>query len=248
MYKVIVIDDEAPARDLIKHFLKDFSNFELVGECINGFEGFKAIEKEKPDLIFLDIRMPKITGFEMLEMIEDPPVTIFSTAYDDYVIKAFEFSAVDYLMKPYSKDRFEMAITKALEKLSDENEEKPDYKSIVSSAQADLQKLEKIVVKNGSQIQIIPLDDIDFFEAQDDYVAINSSEGKFLKQLRMKTLEEKLPSDQFLRIHRSYILRLDRLKKIEAYTKDSHIATLQNGTQIPVSKSGYQRLKETLNI
>ncbi len=245
MIKAIIIDDEQPARDLIRYFLKDFTQIEIVDECNNGFEGYKSIESHKPDLIFLDIRMPKITGFELLEMIENPPRTIFSTAYDEYAIKAFEQNAVDYLMKPYSKERFDVAVEKALKSLESE-EEKPDISQLTQGVNED-SGIEKIVVKNGNRIQIIQLPDILYFEGQDDYVAIHTSEGKFLKQLRLKHLEESLPGD-FLRVHRSFIIRIDRLKKIEAYTKDSHLATLDDSSQVPVSRSGYARLKEVLNI
>ena len=244
MIRVIIIDDEEPARNLIKHFLNDFQEIKVVDECSNGFEGFKSIETNKPDLVFLDIRMPKITGFELLEMIENPPKVIFSTAYDEYAIKAFEQNAIDYLMKPYSKERFDSAVNKAIQLISNK-ESVNNYSSLTEINES--QSLEKIVVRNGNQIQIIYLQDISYFEGQDDYAAIYSREGKFLKQLRLKNLEAQLPDD-FLRVHRSYILRLDRLKKIEAYTKDSHIATLDDGSTIPVSRSGYLKLKEILNI
>ena len=246
MVRTLIIDDEAPARDLIRHYLKDFKEIEIIGECENGFEGFKLIQLESPDLIFLDVKMPKITGFEMLELVENPPLTIFSTAYDEYAIRAFELNAIDYLMKPYSRERFEIAVKKALDKLEKKENRKPDYQSVSNATKT--QDLNKIIVKNGNRIQIIPLEKIKFIEAQDDYVSIVSDEGRFLKQTTMKSLEDQLPEEEFVRIHRSYILRIDQLKKLEAYTKDTHLATILSEEKLPVSKSGYQKLKGILNL
>ena len=245
MIRVLIVDDEEPARELIKHYLSGFEEIKIIGECTNGFDGFKSIQSEMPDLLFLDIKMPKITGFEMLEMVEDPPLTIFSTAYDEYALKAFEMNAIDYLMKPYSKDRFEQAVHKAIDKLGSQNP-KPDYMKL--SEEVIEKQLDKIVVKNGSKIQIIPLSTIEYIEAQDDYVSIHCKEGKFLKQMTMKSLEQTLPTSEFIRIHRSYFLRVDQLKKIEAYTKDSYMATTHQREQLPMSRSGYGKLKEMLNI
>lgn len=247
MYKAVIIDDEEPAREIIKAFLKAHEDIGVVAECKNGFEGIKAINELKPDLVFLDIQMPKLTGFEMLELLEEKPVIIFSTAYEEYAIKAFELNAADYLLKPYSPQRFNEALTKALEKFNNE-----DHKATTKRVEEHLKqhyKLERIAVRSGSDISIIPLHKISHFEAQDDYVAIYSEGRKYLKQYTMKYLESALPSDQFIRIHRSYIIRLEEISKLEAYSKDSHVAVLLNGkTKLPVSRTGYNSLKEVLGL
>ena len=245
MYKVIIVDDEEPAREIIKSFLKARDDIGVVAECKNGFEGVLAINEKKPDIVFLDIQMPKLTGFEMLDLLDHRPVVIFSTAYEEYAIKAFEKSAADYLLKPYSPKRFNDAVNKALDKLDQGTIE--NTAAEVNNVLKEEQELERIAVRSGSNITIIPVHKISYFEAQDDYVAIFSDNKKYLKQLTMKYLEEALPADQFLRIHRSYIVKLEEIKRLEPYSKDSYIAILKDGTtKLPVSRSGYQLLKKIL--
>ncbi len=246
MIKVIIIDDEEPARHLIKFYLKDFQEIQVVEECRNGFDGLKAVQEHQPDLIFLDIKMPKISGFEMLELLEKPPLTIFSTAYDDMAIRAFELNAIDYLLKPYTKERFIQAVEKALDKLN--KGENPLIANEPLELKISDAYLDRIVVKNGSKIEIIPIGDIHYIEAQDDYVKIHSSKGKYLKQGTMKSYEEQLPPSLFLRIHRSFIVKLDMISSIEPYTKDSYLTVLKSGDQLSVSKAGYQMLKSHLRI
>ena len=245
MIKAIIIDDEQLARDLIKRFLQDFPQIELVAECANGFDGFKAINEHEPQLIFLDVQMPKLTGFEMLELVDNPPVIIFSTAFDQYAIKAFEQSAADYLLKPYSKARFAEAIEKALKKVNNENANQLVTTQVLEEARSE--QLDRIVIKNGAKINIIGIDQIEYFQAQDDYVAVFSGGKKHLKQTTMKYLEDHL-SDDFVRVHRSYIVKVDEIDKLEPYSKDSYVAILKSGEKISVSRSGYQTLKERLGI
>ena len=253
MLKAIIIDDEAPARDLIRYYLKKFPDINIIAECSNGFEGLREIQARQPDIIFLDVKMPKISGFELLELIENPPVTIFSTAFDEFAVKAFESNAVDYLLKPYSEERFGQAIEKALERANNGTGIK-NIQNAVQSFQLR-ESVSRIVVKNGSHIEIIPLSEIFYLEAQDDYVAIYSRKGRFLKQTTMKKMELILPSTVFPRVHRSYIVRVDQISKIEAYSKDSYQAILaginnskQGQTTIPVSRTGYQVLRKLLDI
>lgn len=246
MIKAIIIDDEQLARDIILAFLKPFDNIEVVQQCSDGFQGLKAIQEIKPDLIFLDIQMPKITGFEMLELIENPPVVIFSTAYDQFAIKAFELNATDYLLKPYTQDRFNEAVKKAVQKIESDTSGQNEIQSLNEAKESLGESIDRIVVKTGNKIQILALDHINHFEAQDDYVAIHAEQGKFLKQIRMKHLEENLPSKEFVRIHRSHIVSVAGIEKLELYEKDSYLLSLKNGKQLPVSRSGHSRLKEVL--
>jgi two-component system, LytTR family, response regulator len=242
----IIIDDEKLARENIKAHLKELSTIDLLDECKDGFEGLKKITELKPDLVFLDIQMPKLTGLELLELLDDPPLIIFSTAYDEYALKAFEQNAVDYLLKPYSKERFREAVDKALQKLG--NDQKPLQRNLIETHHNTRESLQRIVVKNGHKIEVIPIEDIEYFEAEDDYVSIHTRQGKFLKQITMKYLESHLPKGEFIRIHRSYILSVKEIDRLENYEKGTHIIKTRTGDLLPVSKTGYSRLKDLLNF
>lgn len=242
----VIIDDEKLARELIEQFLANHEDLEVVGICTNGFEGLKTLQELKPDLVFLDIKMPKITGFEMLELLDEAPVIIFSTAYDEFAIKAFEQNAVDYLLKPYSQERFDSAVTKAKERIQLGERQTPKIQKAVELAQVD--QLDRVVVKVGSKIHIIAISKINHIEAMDDYVSIHTNDGKFLKQQTMKFFEAHLPSEDFVRIHRSYIAAVKHISKIEVMEKESYVAILKNGTTLPVSRSGYTKLKGTLGF
>ncbi|HEU5053965.1 MAG TPA: LytTR family DNA-binding domain-containing protein [Hanamia sp.] len=242
--KVIIIDDEPLARGIVKEYLQDIKDVELVAECNDGFDGLKAIQQYKPDLIFLDIQMPKINGFEMLELIDEPPSVIFTTAFDEYAIKAFELNAVDYLLKPFSKDRFEKAIQKYLQQ---QNNTSSVEKVLETAAESPLQQ-NRIVVKDGTRIKIIPVQQVHYLEAADDYVKIVSNDGNFLKKRTMYFFENSLAPFQFVRVHRSYIVNTQLITRIEPYEKDSYQLLLTTGEKIPVSKSGYSKLKEVLGI
>lgn len=241
--KVIIIDDEPPAREVIRHFLKDHQDFELVGEAENGFDGLKLIQIKQPDLIFLDIQMPKLTGFELLELIESPPVIIFSTAYDQYALKAFELHAADYLLKPYNKARFEEAIAKARTLIGQPNIAPPTESLVQEYLQ---EPAHRIVVKDGTKIDIIPDDEIIRIAAQDDYSEIITAKGKHLKKQTMKHLEQVLDPAKFARVHRSSIVQISQIDKIDKYGKETHLALLKNGDEVIVSATGYARLKELL--
>ncbi|GAA0892007.1 LytTR family DNA-binding domain-containing protein [Fulvivirga kasyanovii] len=247
MIKALIIDDEKLARDVIRAYLKDHPDIEVVSECANGFEGVKTIHEVKPDLIFLDVQMPKLTGFEMLELLDTVPVIIFSTAFDEFALKAFEQSAADYLLKPYSKSRFNEAISKARQRLTGGGDKELVAK-IQESREGAREELDRLVVRLGSKIVIISLDKVDFIEAQDDYVAIHSEGKKYLKQLTMKYLESSLPENQFVRVHRSYIVSIGSIDRLEAMSKDTYVAILKSGAKISVSRAGYSSLKEVLNF
>ncbi len=245
--KALIIDDEKLARDIVKKYLSSINNIELLGECTDGFDGVKKISELKPDLIFLDIQMPKITGFEMLELLDDPPAIIFTTAYDQYALNAFEVNAVDYLLKPFSLERFREAIDKAILNIRNKSQHAKVIHNLITHTEKQNDYLQRIVIKDGSKISIVPAENICWLEAQDDYVMIHANEGKFLKQKTMKFFEQNLSSKDFVRIHRSYIVRVDQIQKIELLEKESYQVKLHCDAVLPVSKSGYSKLKDILN-
>jgi two-component system, LytTR family, response regulator len=246
MIKALIIDDEQPAREIIKHYLSSHEDITVMGECSDGFAGIKGINELKPELVFLDIQMPKLTGFEMLELMDDAPYIIFTTAYDQYAIKAFEMNAVDYLLKPYSQERFNQAIQKAQERMA--KTEKPPIKKLAEHFAENQETLDRVVVKTGNKIKVIPEETILYIESQDDYVMIYTSEGKFLKQQTMKFFEQHLDQRHFIRIHRSYIANIDSIKQLELYEKNSYLAVLSNGAKLKVSDSGYKLLKNMMRF
>ncbi len=242
--KVIIIDDEKLARDIIKKYLSSNSGIEIISECSNGFEAVKEITDKSPDLIFLDIQMPKISGFEMLELIENPPAIIFTTAFDQYAIKAFELNAIDYLLKPFSLERFNEAVQKAMDRIQDKTLAKKVAEDIQKHNETNIEYLERIVVKDKSNIFVIPVDSVQWFEAQDDYVMIHTKQGNYLKQKTMKFFEDHLNPNDFIRIHRSYIAALKEIKKIKLMEKETYKVILNDDTKLSVSKSGYNNLKQ----
>lgn len=245
--KAIIIEDEEPARDLLKHYLAFDKGIELIGEFADGFSGLMAINNEKPDLVFLDIQLPKLNGFEILELIEVMPQIIFTTAYDEFAIRAFDLNATDYLLKPYAKERFLQALSRAKERFalaSQGNEQ--EYKDLKEVAYCA--PMSRIVVKDNKGIHIIALDDVFCIEAQDDYVFIHTSQGRYMKKQTMKSLQERLSPNQFIRVHRSFIANILQIERIEPYEKDSFVAVLKNGMRIRVSTSGYKILREQLNF
>ena len=244
--KLIIIDDEPLARSIVKEYLQKHPHLELVAECGDGFEGLKAIQQYQPDLIFLDIQMPKINGFEMLELIEQPPAVIFTTAYDEYAIKAFEAHAIDYLLKPFNQERFDKAIAKWAEQKN--NSIVNSTQELLETASLSPSQSNRIVVKNGSKIKIIPVHDVFYLEAADDYVKIHTQEGYFLKNKTMNHFEQVLDGQQFVRSHRSYIVNVQQITRIDPYEKDNHIAILRTGAKVPVSRGGYGKLRSVLGL
>lgn len=240
--KVIIIDDEPLARGIVSEYLKNFRELDVVAECGDGFEGVKAITQHQPDLIFLDIQMPKINGFEMLELIDNPPSVIFTTAFDEYAIKAFEAHAVDYLLKPFGKERFDKALNKWLsQKPTPTSTNLPEEVSPPESHN-------RVVVKKGQNIVVLPVQKIHYFEAFDDYVKVFTADGFYLKKKTMAFFEKTLDAAQFVRVHRSYLLNLQELTRIEPMEKDNHVALLKSGTRVPLSQTGYAKLKSVLGI
>ncbi|HET8858893.1 LytR/AlgR family response regulator transcription factor [Marivirga sp.] len=244
MIRTIIIDDEPLATSVVQEYLSENKDFEVLAICHDGFEGVKAIQKYQPDLVFLDVQMPKISGFEMLELLEIIPPVIFTTAFDEYALQAFEVHAVDYLLKPFSQERFNKAIKKYLQSGLAQNVRELINNNAVSAQEY----LSRIVLKDRNDIKIIPSQDIKYLEANDDYVNILTKEGKYLKNKTLSYFEKHLDPESFVRVHRSYLVKIAEITKIEAYKKDSHILILKSGEQIPVSKTGYPKLKVALGI
>lgn len=244
MKKILIIDDEPLARLVVREYLEDYPDIEIVAECNDGFEGAKAIAAFKPDLIFLDIQMPKINGFEMLEIIIEKPAVIFTTAFDEYALKAFETNAFDYLLKPFTKERFAQAIAKWQSKPI-KNENLGQFEQIAYK-QPDEQR--RIVVKDGSEIRIIPTSEVEMIEAYDDYVKIHHLGKVHLKKKTMNYFEQTLDPKIFVRVHRSFLMNINELTRIESFEKNSYLAILKSGKRIPISRTAYGPLKESLGI
>lgn len=245
MIKTVLIDDEPLSREIIKSYLRKFPSIEVVDECNDGFDGVKSIQQHQPELVFLDIQMPKINGFEMLELISPMPAVIFITAFDEFALKAFEANAIDYLLKPVAEDRFEKAVQKFLDKVTPA--ETQTNSLLEKMAQTPAQN-NRVVVKTGNKVKIIPIHEIQYLEADDDFVKIITAEGTFLKNKTMTFYEQTLDAQQFVRVHRSYIVHISQITKIEPYQKETHLAILRNGQQIPISKTGYAKLKMILGL
>jgi two-component system LytT family response regulator len=244
--KAIIVEDEKLARDLVKSYLSSQESIELIGEFADGFSGLKAINELKPDIVFLDVQMPKLTGLELLELLEEVPQIIFTTAYDEYAVQAFDLNAVDYLLKPFSKERFDKAVAKAIGKIDDKSQSL-GIKSLKQHV-AENSVLDKIVVKSNSNIHVIPLNEVLYIESEDDYVMIHTVKGKHLKHQTMKFYEQQLDSKRFIRIHRSYIVNVSEINKIEKFGKETYQVVLKNGKALKVSRSRYQELKTMFGI
>ena len=246
--RTVIIDDETPAREIIRHYLNELDNIDIIAECADGFTGLKTITLMKPELVFLDIQMPRLTGIEMLEVMTEKPEVIFTTAYDQFAIRAFELNAVDYLLKPFPKRRFLDAVKKVTDKIRAGTANTEPAYQILSKMPEPVSPVSRVVVRKGNAINLIPVDEIRYVEAQDDYVMIHHTGGKALKQQTMKYYEDNLPKTDFVRIHRSYLVRVQEINRIEPYGKDTHVAMLKTGDKLPVSRSGYQLLREELKF
>ena len=240
--RTVIVDDEELSRMVIREMLRAHPEIEIAAECANGFEAVKAIGENAPDLIFLDVQMPKLDGFEVLELIDPGPVVIFVTAYDQYARRAFDAQAVDYLLKPFSAERFERALERARTRIG----EARHAPSQLAAAARGPERPQRFVVRDGPKVHIIPIERLDYVEAQDDYVALHSGGRSYLKQQPIGEIEAQLDRARFVRIHRSAIVNLERVARIEPYAKDSRIAILTDGTRLAISRSGYARLMEAM--
>lgn len=249
--RAVVVDDEELARALIREYLNSSPNVEIAAECANGFEAVKAITELKPDLVFLDVQMPKLDGFEVLQLIGRELAVIFVTAYDEYAMRAFDEHAVDYLLKPFTLARFQTALDRARQRLSQKKlpqqmEATVAPAELAQAARPPQEYLLRIVVRDGSRVHIIPAEQLDYAESQDDYVSLHSQGKAYLKEQTISSLESALDPGRFVRIHRSVIVNFERVVKIEPYSKDSRVAVLADGSRLPVSRAGYDRLRALL--
>lgn len=243
--RAIIVDDEDLARVSLKLSLNKFEHISIVDECVNGFEAIKSVKKYKPDVLFLDIQMPKLNGFDVVELLaEDTPNIIFVTAYDEYAIKAFDANALDYLLKPVNQERLKVAIERLDEKIA--TRVKPKYQHVMQNLSQNNLPLQRILVKENTKVNVIPVNEISHIEAQDDYVLIHTKHKTYIKNERISRLETELDPQIFLRLHRSYLVNLDYISRIESYSKDSKLVKLNNGIEVPVSRSGYDKLKQAL--
>lgn len=242
--RALIVDDEALSRRIMREYLSSHPDIEIIGECANGFDAVKEITEQDPDLVFLDIQMPKLNGFEVLELVDKNLTVVFVTAFDQYALKAFEVHAVDYLLKPFSQQRFDEALEQALHKISANTVRK--FQDIASAAQAKDSIQERVLVREGSHVHVLSAETIDYVEAQDDYIQIHAGGKSYLKQQSLSELESSLDQKKFIRIHRSYILNIERMAKIELYAKDSRVVILKDGTKLNVSRAGYEKLRGLL--
>jgi two-component system LytT family response regulator len=240
--RALIVDDEDLARAVLAEFLGKHADIEIVGQCANGFDAVKAITELEPDVVFLDIQMPKLNGFEVLELAGNKPRYIFVTAFDQYALKAFEVHAIDYLLKPFNQQRLDQAVAHARNSINSP----AAVDALVADVANHNKPLARVLIRDGAKVHIIAAAKIDYIEAQDDYVQIRSEGKSYLKNQRLSELEEQLASGQFLRVHRSYLLNVDRISRIEQYAKDSHNAVLHDDTRIPISRSGYQKVKDLM--
>jgi len=246
--RTVVVDDEAPARALLREYLAGEPDVEVVAECANGFEAVKSIGELAPDLVLLDVQMPKLDGFEVLELLENRPAVVFVTAYDEFALRAFEVHAVDYVMKPVGRDRLAEALRQVRARLAGTSAAPPlpPAAQLGAAARAPGRFLERLLVKDGAQVHVLPVERVEWIEAQDDYVGIRSGGRTYLKAQPLAELAEGLDPARFVRIHRSFVLNVDRLERLELYAKDSRVAVLKDGKELPVSRAGYSRLRELL--
>ena len=240
--RVIIVDDEPLARAVLREHLAPHADVEIVGECANGFEAVKAIAEHDPDLVFLDIQMPKLDGFEVVELAGSKPHYIFATAYDQFALRAFEVHAVDYLLKPFLRERLAEALAQA--RLRSPRPE--TMQAVVRQAQARQQPLERVLIRDGARVHVVVASSIDYIEAQDDYVQITAGGKQYLKHQRLSELEAQLDGAVFVRIHRSLIVNVGAIARIEPVSKDNHCAVLHSGVKLPISRSGYQKVRELL--
>ena len=242
--RVVIVDDEALARTLLRELLTAHPDIEIVGECANGFEAVKTVQELKPDLLLLDVQMPKLDGFDVLELIGGRVPVIFATAFDSFAIRAFEVHAVDYLLKPFGAERLSEALNRARERIR--SREVPKVQEIVAAARSGKPPLGRILIRDRADVHVIPIDKVDYIESQDDYVAIKTGGKSYLKEQTLSDLESQLDPGRFVRIHRRYLLNIARLSKIEQSITESRVAILNDGTELPISRSGYARLRELL--
>jgi two-component system, LytTR family, response regulator len=243
--RIVIVDDEPLARAVVREYAAAETSIEIVAECANGFDAVKAVAEHKPDLVLLDVQMPKLDGFEVLELLGRDQAVVFITAYDQYALRAFEVHAVDYLLKPFSAERFQEAMERARERQRARSAP-PDLDAIVRDARPRSGPVGRVLIRDGANVHVLPVDAIDYVEAQDDYVCFKAGGKQYLKDHTMGAVEATLDPSRFVRIHRSYLLNIERIARVELYAKDSRVAILRDGSRLPVSRAGYARLAKLL--
>jgi len=253
MLRAVIVDDEAPARALMREYLSAHADIEVAGECANGFEAVKTIAEIAPDVVFLDVQMPKLDGFEVLELLDPGPVVVFCTAYDEYALRAFEVHAVDYLLKPFGRERLAEALARVRSRVAGAAgtpavapPPAPSGALLAAAARPPGRWLERVLVRDGARVQVIPVEKLDYVEAEDDYISIHAEGRTWLKTQTLGELADQLDPARFVRVHRGVVLNLERLARLELYAKDSRMAILHDGKELPVSRAGYQKLKELM--
>ena len=245
--RIAIVDDEEPARLVLREYLEGEEGVTIVAECANGFDAVKAVSEHAPDLVITDIQMPKLDGFEVLDLIGRDANVIFATAYDEYALRAFEVHAIDYLLKPFSRERLREALARARARLGKETARTaPDAAAVAAAARPAGTWITRVVIRDGAEVHVVPIERVDYVEAQDDYIAVHAGERTLLKDQALGSLESQLDPRRFVRVHRSFLLNLDRLSKLEPATKDTKMAVLRDGRRLPVSRSGLERLQQLL--
>ncbi len=242
--RAIVVDDEDLARQMLQEYLVEFPNIEIVGECDSGEQAVKNINSLQPDLIFLDVQMPELSGFGVLKKLEKIPFVIFSTAYDKYALQAFEVNAVDYLLKPYDRQRFNQAVQRVLERIENNAPSNEQLQSLINSIQMDKADTKRLWIKENGSLKPIKLQEIDWIEAMDDYACLHVGKANHLVNQTMRELEAKLGDKMFMRIHRSTIVNLDSIQQLRPIGDGSYQVILKDSTKLSLSRGQAKKLKK----
>jgi two-component system LytT family response regulator len=235
---ILIVDDEPPARKKIRTFLKEETDIHSIFEAENGINAVKLINEKKPDIVFLDIQMPSINGFEVIEAVgfENMPAVIFVTAYDQYAIDAFEVQAIDYLLKPFDQERFKKSFNRAMQQVELKTKNVVIYKRLIDEINKDRKYLKRIMVNIGSRFFFVETSNIMFISAEEKYVKLHTKESSHLIRETMSKMEERLDSSKFKRIHRSYIVNIDFVKEMQPWSHGDYIVILKNGNKLTLSR------------
>jgi two-component system LytT family response regulator len=244
--RILIVDDEALAREFLIEQLAGIPGTEVIGQAANGFEAVKLTEELSPELLLLDVQMPKLSGFEVLELLGPrAPRVIFVTAFDEFALRAFEVHAIDYLLKPVEPARLAAACARAQANIAS-GAAATSPETLAAAARPPGRSLERVLIRENARVHVLPVELLDFIEAQDDYLSFATGGKRLRKQQTLTDIEAQLDPARFVRIHRSFLLNIERLARIEPYAKDSWLAILQDGTRLPLSRKGYQRLRELI--
>jgi two-component system LytT family response regulator len=242
--RIVIVDDEELARGVLREYLTGMPGVQIVAECANGFEAVKAVAEFRPDLLLLDVQMPKLDGFEVVELVGRDVAVVFVTAYDEFALRAFDVHAVDYLVKPFSAERLGEAIDRAQARIGQRG--RLPIRELAAATRSSAAPASRVLVRDGSKVHVIPMQKIDYVQAQDDYVCFASEGKEYLKDQTLADVEASLDPAKFVRIHRSFLLNIDRLVRVDIDARENRVAVLADGRRLPVSRGGYTRLNEKL--